>query len=136
MSILKRNNVKISGQGSKAIVFAHGFGCDQNMWRHVAPAFEKDYQTVLFDNVGAGLSDLSAYSFDKYGSLEGYASDLIEIVGSLRLEGPIFVGHSVSAMVGLLAQGEIPGLFSSLTFLSARRPAISMTGNTVVASQR
>jgi sigma-B regulation protein RsbQ len=117
MSVLTRNNVKVSGHGSRAIVFAHGYGCDQNMWRHVAPAFEQQYQTVLFDNVGAGRSDLSAYSFEKYGTLDGYAADLIEIVDALQLNGPVFVGHSVSAMVGLLAQGKRPGLFSALVLV-------------------
>ena len=117
MTVLKRNNVKLAGQGSKAIVFAHGFGCDQNMWRYVAPAFEDKYQTVLFDNVGAGKSDLSAYSFEKYGSLEGYAADVTEIVRTLGLDRPVFVGHSVSAMVGLLAQAKDPNLFSALVLV-------------------
>ncbi|MES2292697.1 MAG: alpha/beta hydrolase [Pseudomonadota bacterium] len=117
MTVLKRNNVKLAGQGSKAIVFAHGFGCDQNMWRYVAPAFEDEYQTVLFDNVGAGKSDLSAYSFEKYGALEGYADDVTEIVRTLGLDRPVFVGHSVSAMVGLLAQGKDPNLFSALVLV-------------------
>lgn len=114
MTILKRNNVCVSGRGKTAMLFAHGFGCDQNMWRFVAPAFEADYKTVLFDNMGAGKSDLSAYSFEKYSSLEGYADDVIEIVRTLKLEGPIFVGHSVSAMVGLLAHLKDPTLFSGL----------------------
>lgn len=84
------------------------------MWRFVTPAFENDYRIVLFDSVGAGKSDLSAYSFDKYSSLEGYADDLIEIVRELYLDHPIFVGHSVSAMVGLLAAAKVPDLFSAL----------------------
>src|SRR5689334_21967393 len=103
MPVLDRNNVVVAGKGERAMVFAHGFGCDQNMWRYVAPAFADEYQTVLFDNVGAGRSDLSAYSYEKYSKLEGYAADIVEIVKELRLERPILVGHSVSAIVGLLA---------------------------------
>lgn len=99
------------------MIFAHGFGCDQNMWRFVAPAFEAKFKTVLFDNVGAGKSDLSAYAFDKYGSLQGYADDMIEIVDELKLESPIFVGHSVSAMVGILAAAKRPGLFGALVLV-------------------
>ncbi len=117
MNAKLRNNVTVRGDHPKAIVFAHGFGCDQNMWRFVAPAFESAFKTVLFDNVGAGGSDLSAYSFDKYASLQGYADDLTEIVHELGLVKPVFVGHSVSAMVGLLAQAKTPGLFGSLVLV-------------------
>ena len=77
MSVLKRNNVQQAGNGQRAIMFAHGFGCDQNMWRYVAPAFEADFRTVLFDHVGAGHSDLSAYDPEKYASLQGYADDVV-----------------------------------------------------------
>jgi pimeloyl-ACP methyl ester carboxylesterase len=80
--------------------FAHGFGCDQNMWRFVAPSFEPDYRVVLFDHVGAGGSDLSAYKSDKYASLSGYADDVVEIGRELGLRDAVFVGHSVSAMIG------------------------------------
>jgi sigma-B regulation protein RsbQ len=114
MSAVTRNNVQVRGAGARAMVFAHGFGCDQNMWRLVAPAFEGDFRTVLFDNVGAGLSDLSAYDPAKYASLTGYADDLIEILQELALTGVVFVGHSVSAMVGVLASLKSPELFSRL----------------------
>jgi sigma-B regulation protein RsbQ len=114
MSALERNNVHVRGAGARAMVFAHGFGCDQNMWRHVAPAFEADFQTVLFDNVGAGLSDLSAYDPRKYATLSGYADDVIEILRELELTQTVFVGHSVSAMVGVLASLKAPELFSQL----------------------
>lgn len=114
MSAVRRNNVNVSGAGRRAMVFAHGFGCDQNMWRHVAPAFEAGFTTVLFDNVGAGGSDLSAFDPAKYASLTGYADDLIEIIGELGLERVVFVGHSVSAMVGVLASLKAPALFSKL----------------------
>ena len=92
MSALKRNNVMVRGKGSVPMMFAHGFGCDQNMWRFVAPAFEGSHQTILFDHVGAGDSDLSAYSPEKYDTLEGYAEDIIEIARELRLQDAVFVG--------------------------------------------
>jgi sigma-B regulation protein RsbQ len=99
------------------MVFAHGFGCDQNMWRFVAPAFAGEYQTVLFDSVGAGGSDLSAYSRDKYGTLQGYADDLLEICEELNLTRTVFVGHSVSAMVGILAAAKAPERFERLVLI-------------------
>jgi sigma-B regulation protein RsbQ len=118
MNILQRNNVKISGpEGRQAIVFAHGFGCDQNMWRFVAPAFADDYRVVLFDHVGAGGSDLSAYHRSRYDSLQGYARDLLEICHELGLKDAVFVGHSVSAMIGVLAAVEDPGVFASLVLV-------------------
>jgi sigma-B regulation protein RsbQ len=114
MSISKRNNVNISGAGKRTMVLAHGFGCDQSMWRYLAPSFHAEYRTVLFDLVGSGSSDLSAYDFDKYGSLNGYAADLIEIVNDVAADGPVvFVGHSVSAMIGLIAGLEAPDLFAA-----------------------
>ena len=112
--ILARNNVNISGKGAQPMVFAHGFGCDQNMWRFVAPEFEEDYKVVLFDYVGSGKSDLSAYNPECYGDLKGYAGDVIEICDALNLKDVIFVGHSVSSMVGALASIERPDLFKNL----------------------
>jgi sigma-B regulation protein RsbQ len=117
LSALNRNNVRTAGGGETAMVFAHGFGCDQNMWRYVAPAFEADFTTVLFDNVGAGGSDLSAYTAERYATLSGYADDLIEIIGELGLSRTIFVGHSVSAMIGTLAAARAPDLFSKLVLV-------------------
>jgi sigma-B regulation protein RsbQ len=114
MSVAKRNNVQVRGSGSKAMLFAHGFGCDQNMWRFIAPEFERDYRTVLFDHVGAGHSDLNAYDPARYSSLQGYADDLLEIGRELRLENAVFVGHSVSAMIGALASLKDPAIFESL----------------------
>jgi sigma-B regulation protein RsbQ len=114
VSAVDRNNVRVRGAGAEAIVFAHGFGCDQNMWRHVAPSFEADFQTVLFDTVGAGGSDLSAYDAPKYAKLAGYADDLVEIISELGLTGVILVGHSVSGMIGVLAAIKAPELFSKL----------------------
>ncbi|HEX8737143.1 MAG TPA: alpha/beta hydrolase [Pyrinomonadaceae bacterium] len=113
-NIVRRNNVRISGEGAQALMFAHGFGCDQNMWRFVAPAFEKDYKIVLFDYVGSGKSELGAYNAARYGDLGGYARDVLEICDALALEDVIFVGHSVSSMIGVLAAIERPELFKSL----------------------
>ena len=118
MNVLKRNNVKISGrEGATAMIFAHGFGCDQNMWRFVAPAFEDEYRTVLFDHVGAGQSDPSAYSRGKYDSLQGYANDVLEICRELELTDAVFVGHSVSAMIGVLAALREPERFEALVLI-------------------
>jgi sigma-B regulation protein RsbQ len=117
MCVAKRNNVQIRGSGSKPMVFAHGFGCDQNMWRFVAPAFEHDFKTVLYDHVGAGRSDLNAYNSAKYSTLHGYADDLLEICHELRLENVVFVGHSVSAMIGALASLKDPAIFASLVMV-------------------
>lgn len=117
MSILHRNNVMTRGTGQRAMVFAHGFGCDQNMWRLVAPAFEDDFRVVLFDHVGCGKSDLSAYRREKYSDLSGYADDLVGICRELAIGGGVFVGHSVSAMVGALASLKAPELFRELILI-------------------
>ncbi len=119
MKILERNNVKVSGndKAETTLLFAHGYGCDQNMWRLVAPAFADRFRIVMFDHVGAGGSDLSAYSTGKYASLDGYADDLIEIVGALNQTNLVFIGHSVSSMIGILAANKAPGLFSSLVLV-------------------
>jgi sigma-B regulation protein RsbQ len=114
---LRRNNVRISGEGARAMMFAHGFGCDQNMWKDVAGAFERDFRVILFDHVGAGRSDLSAYDSEKYSRLDGYADDIVEIGRALALEGAIFVGHSVSAMIGALASLKAPEMFSELVMV-------------------
>ena len=117
MSVIERNHVVTSGAGPKPMIFAHGFGCDQNMWRFVAPAFERDFLTILFDHVGAGKSDLSAYEPGKYASLAGYADDLVEIGQALGIRDGVFVGHSVSAMIGALASIKEPGMFKSLVMV-------------------
>ena len=114
MDPLRRHNVKVTGRGSTPMLFAHGFGCDQNMWRFVAPAFEDRYRTVLFDYVGAGGSDLSAYDPERYGRLDGYAADVIDICEALDLTDAVFVGHSVSAMVGVLAAKAAPDRIGAL----------------------
>ena len=113
-SILRRNNVKVFGQGEQPLIFAHGFGCDQNMWRFVTPAFEHNFKIILFDYVGAGKSDRSAYNKERYASLNGYAQDVLEICAALNIRNSIFVGHSVSSMIGLLAALEQPNYFEKL----------------------
>jgi len=111
MSIYLRNNINVIGTGSTTIVFAHGFGCDQNMWRYLTPSFQDRYTLVLYDLVGSGKSDLAAYDFKKYASLHGYAEDLIEIIDEVSDQPIIFVGHSVSATIGLLAAVQAPEKF-------------------------
>lgn len=118
MSALKRNNVKVFGQGSRTILFAHGFGCDQAMWRWVAPAFLADYRVVLFDQVGTGGSDAAEYTPEKYNGLQAYADDIIEICEALDLRDTILVGHSVAAMISMLAAIRRPERFSRLVMLS------------------
>jgi sigma-B regulation protein RsbQ len=118
MSVLTRNNVHVSGQGQQAIVFAHGFGCDQSMWRFVAPAFEATHRVVLFDYVGSGQSDMTAYDATRYSTLQGYASDVLEVCGALDLTQVIFVGHSVSAMIGMLAATRRPSRFERLVLVA------------------
>jgi len=113
-NILVRNNVKVFGNGTQPMMFAHGFGCDQNMWRFMTPAFEEDYRIILFDYVGSGKSDLGAYSAERYGTLEGYAEDVLDICRALDLEDVIFVGHSVSSVIGMLASIQEPERFSRL----------------------
>ena len=118
MNVLKRNNVSIKGKGSQTIMFAHGFGCDQNMWRYITPAFEENYKVVLFDHVGAGGSDFSAFIPEKYSQLEGYADDIIEIANIFDLQDIIFVGHSVSAVIGIIASQKSVKLFKSLILVA------------------
>ena len=117
MSISVRNNIHTAGSGPTAMVFAHGFGCDQNMWRHISPAFEDRFRTILFDHVGAGGSDLNAYDPKKYATLDGYADDVFEIGDELKLKDAVLVGHSVSAMIGLLTSLKAPGMFRSLVMV-------------------
>ena len=113
----KRNNVTIRGRGEQVMLFAHGFGCDQAMWRFVAPAFEDDYRVVLFDYVGCGKSDWSAYDPRRYATLDGYAKDVLEVMEAFDLRDVIFVGHSVSSMVGMIAAIEAPERFERLVMI-------------------
>lgn len=119
MDTRRRNNVKIGGNLDRTtMLFAHGFGCDQNMWRLVAPAFLTSHRIVLFDHVGAGGSEKGAWSKEKYSSLDGFARDIVEIGCELGLADAIFVGHSVAAMMGAMAAIEAPGMFRALVMVS------------------
>ncbi len=118
MDIITRNNVKVFGKGRQPMLFVHGFGCDQNMWRFITPAFEDEYKIVLFDYVGSGRSDLSAYNMERYGNLNGYAEDILDVCQALQLEDVILVGHSVSSMTGLLSVIAKPEIFHSIIFVA------------------
>jgi len=115
--VSKRNNVNVIGQGKQVMLFAHGFGCDQRAWKFIVDAFTADYKLVLFDYTGSGQSDISQYNPQKYSSLEGYAEDVKEICEALQLKDVIFIGHSVSSMIGLLAAIKNPEYFSKLVFI-------------------
>ena len=115
--ILKRNNVRVTGNGSQPMLFAHGFGCDQNMWRYVAGEFEADYKIVLFDYVGSGKSDTASYDRNRYSTLQGYSQDVLDVVHALDLHDVVFVGHSVSSMIGVLAANEEPDRFAQLILI-------------------
>ncbi|MFD5271571.1 alpha/beta fold hydrolase [Streptomyces sp. NPDC058335] len=119
MDIVRRNNVTLIGnpQGP-TVVLAHGFGCDQNMWRLTVPALVDDYRVVLFDYVGSGRSDLSSFSEDRYASLDGYAQDVVEVCEALDLRDAVFVGHSVSAMTGALAAAMAPERIGALVMVA------------------
>ncbi len=117
MNAIQRNNVKVSGRGKNAMIFSHGYGCDQNMWRLITPAFQDDHQIILYDLVGSGQSDTTAYSRAKYSTLEGYAVDVLEICRELGVRDGIFVGHSVSAMIGVLAAIAEPEWFEKLVLI-------------------
>ncbi|GLC88347.1 sigma factor SigB regulation protein RsbQ [Lysinibacillus piscis] len=117
MDILTRNCVKIIGNGKQPIMFAHGFGCNQNMWRFITPAFQEKFQIILFDYVGAGNSDIHAYTTEKYKTLQGYAQDVLDIIEALHLQQLIFVGHSISSMIGMLASIERPDVFKKMVMI-------------------
>jgi sigma-B regulation protein RsbQ len=112
--VLVRNNVKLIGTGDKTLFLAHGFGCDQNMWRFLTPALVSQFTIVLFDYVGSGAFDISQYDKKRYNRLEGYAEDILEICEALKLSDAIFIGHSVSSIIGAIAATRKPELFSKL----------------------
>ncbi|GAA2518361.1 alpha/beta hydrolase [Streptomyces gobitricini] len=119
MDIRRRNNVSVIGrEDGPVLVLAHGFGCDQNLWRLVAPALAEDFRVVLFDYVGAGGSDLTAWSAERYSTLDGYAEDVLDVCRELGLHDTVFVGHSVSAMAGVLAAAREPERFGKLVLLT------------------
>nr|WP_290227553.1 alpha/beta hydrolase [Trichocoleus desertorum] len=117
-NIFLRNNVNVFGNGTQPILFAPGFGCDQNVWRFITPAFENDYKVVLFDYVGSGKSDLQAYSPERYSDLNGYAQDVLDVCTALDLQDVIFVGHSVSSVIGILASIQAPQRFRRLILVA------------------
>ncbi|UYL07225.1 alpha/beta hydrolase [Bdellovibrio sp. SKB1291214] len=117
MTLTERNRVKITGNGTKTIIFAHGFACDQSVWDRVAPAFEKDFRVIRFDHIGNKSQDAKFYDNAKYSSYQGYAQDLVQIIDELKLTDTIFVGHSASSMIGMLASIERPNAFSKLVMI-------------------
>jgi sigma-B regulation protein RsbQ len=118
VDVIGRHNIRVTGRADgQPMVFAHGFGCDQNMWRYVAPRFEDDFKVVVFDHIGAGSSDLAAFDPERYTSLDAYAGDVLEICRALDLYDVVFVGHSVSSMIGALAAIREPERFAKLVFL-------------------
>jgi sigma-B regulation protein RsbQ len=115
--VLSRNHVNVFGRGTQPMLFAHGFGCDQNMWRLMTPAFEDDYRIVLFDYVGSGRSDPAAYDAARYSTLDGYAQDVLDVVHALELRDVVLVAHSVSSMVAVLAANREPERFERLVLI-------------------
>lgn len=115
--VIRRHHITQRGTNGPAMVFAHGFGCDQNMWRFVAPEFERDHRVICFDHLGCGRSDASAWSEQRHATLDGYAADVVDILEGLDLHDVVFVGHSVSAQIGMLASVRAPGRFSRLVML-------------------
>ncbi|GHF00456.1 hydrolase [Streptomyces longispororuber] len=119
MDVVRRNNITVTGNpAGPAVVLAHGFGCDQNMWRLTVPALARDHRVVLFDYVGSGRSDLTAFDEDRYSGLDGYAQDVVEVCQALDLREAAFVGHSVSAMTGVLAAALAPRHIGSLVMVA------------------
>jgi sigma-B regulation protein RsbQ len=119
VDVRSRNNVVVTGRpDGRPVLLAHGFGCDQNMWRLVVPRLARDFRVVLFDHVGAGRSDLSAWSEERYGALDGYADDVLDICAELDLHDVVLVGHSVSAMIAVLAANREPRRFAGLVLLT------------------
>lgn len=117
--ILRRHAVRVRGiPDGRPLLFAHGFGCDQTLWRFVAPAFKADHRVITFDYVGAGGSDRAAYDPEKYASLDGYAADVLEICQALDLRDVILVAHSVSAIIAILASIAEPERFSDLVLVA------------------
>jgi sigma-B regulation protein RsbQ len=112
-----RNNVKVIGEGERTLIFAHGFGCDQSMWKFITPSFEQTFRVILFDYVGSGNSDLNAYTKDKYHTLRGYMQDVLDIIEFYNLKNVIFIGHSISSMIGMLASIERPDNFDKLIMI-------------------
>jgi sigma-B regulation protein RsbQ len=126
--IRRRHHLVVAGTGTQPMLFAHGFGCDQNMWRFVTPAFDDDYKVITFDYVGSGRSNLAAYDANRYRSLDGYVQDVLEICHALDLRDVVFVGHSVSSMIGVLAAIREPERFAKLILIGPSPRYINDTG--------
>lgn len=116
--VMNRNNVKVIGQGEQTIIFAHGFGCDQSMWQYIIPKFAERYRIILFDYVGSGNSDITAYQSEKYSTLHGYKQDVLDIIEEMDLQQVLFIGHSISSMIGMLAAIERPDYFDKLIMIA------------------
>jgi sigma-B regulation protein RsbQ len=114
---LKRNNINITGSGEKTVLLAHGFGCDQNMWRFMLPELEKQFTVVVFDYVGSGQSDLESFSTKRYSSLEGYAKDVEEILVALDLDNVSIIGHSVSSIIAGITSTHVGDRISDITMI-------------------
>ena len=119
------HNVKVLGSGDQTIVLAHGFGTDQSVWKHLVPHLVDNHRVVLFDNMGAGTTNPDYFDFDRYATLEGYAYDILAILQELGVDSCIFVGHSVSAIIGAMASVTRPDLFSKIIMISASPRSIS-----------
>jgi len=113
------HNVKVLGSGSRFIVLAHGFGTDQSVWKHLVPHLLDEFRVIVYDNMGAGTTNPDYFDFERYSTLEGYAYDLLAILEELRVDSCIFVGHSVSAMIGTVASISRPDLFNKIILISA-----------------
>lgn len=118
MYIVEAHNVHVLGSGEEVIIFAHGFGTDQSVWKHVIPHLVQNYRLIIFDNMGAGITNPDYFDFDRYSTLRGYACDLLAILEELQVESCIFVGHSVSGLIGCLVSIEKPHLFSKMIMIS------------------
>jgi len=119
MYLTNAHNVHVLGSGHELIVLAHGFGTDQSVWKHMVPILEGRYRLIMFDNMGAGTTNPEFFDFERYSSLYGYAYDLLAILEDLQVNSCIFVGHSVSGLVGMLASTERPDLFSKIITVGA-----------------
>jgi pimeloyl-ACP methyl ester carboxylesterase len=113
------HNVKVLGTGSRFIVLAHGFGTDQSVWKHLVPHLLDEFRVILYDNMGSGTTNPDYFDFERYSTLEGYAYDLLSILEELQVNSCIFVGHSVSAMIGTVASISRPDLFAKVIMISA-----------------
>lgn len=112
------HNVRVLGTGTQTIVLAHGFGTDQSVWKHLVPHLVEEYRVVVYDNMGAGTTNPDYFDFDRYSTLEGYASDVIAILEELQVQSCVYVGHSVSAMIGIIASISRPDLFTKIVTVS------------------